>query len=164
MIKQNIGTLIEVRGPVISVQFDDNNVPNILNALEIRFDDKVIVCEVAQHLGDGKVSAISMDVTEGLYYGLEVVDTGDVLSVPIGDATKGRIITGSPDTEINGRPVARVGDCVETDCGHKDYIITGSGTVEVNGKLEARVDDQVGRDGIYKARIISGSDDTEHNE
>lgn len=92
MIKQNIGTLIEVRGPVISVQFDDNNVPNILNALEIRFDDKVIVCEVAQHLGDGKVSAISMDVTEGLYYGLEVVDTGDVLSVPIGDATKGRII------------------------------------------------------------------------
>jgi len=78
--------------------------------------------------------------------------------------TKGRIITGSPDTEINGRPVARVGDCVETDCGHKDYIITGSGTVEVNGKLEARVDDQVGRDGIYKARIITGSDDTEHNE
>ena len=43
MIKQNIGTLIEVRGPVVSVQFDDNNVPNILNALEIRFDDKVIV-------------------------------------------------------------------------------------------------------------------------
>lgn len=77
---------------------------------------------------------------------------------------KGRIITGSPDTEINGRPVARVGDCVETDCGHKDYIITGSGTVEVNGKLEARVDDQVGRDGIYKAKIITGSDDTEHNE
>ena len=78
--------------------------------------------------------------------------------------TKGRIITGSPDTEINGKLVARVGDCVETDCGHKDYIITGSGTVEVNGKLEARVDDQVGRDGIYKARIITGSDDTEHNE
>jgi len=78
--------------------------------------------------------------------------------------TKGRIITGSPDTEINGKLVARVGDCVETDCGHKDYIITGSGTVEVNGKLEARVDDQVGRDGIYKARIITGSPDTEHNE
>lgn len=103
----------------------------------------------------GKPSARVNDQTEGTCYH---PDHGERPN------TKGRIITGSPDTEINGRLVARIGDCVETECGHKDYIITGSGTVEVNGKLEARVDDQVGRDGIYKARIIAGSDDTEHNE
>lgn len=103
----------------------------------------------------GKPSARLNDQTDGICYH---PDHNEPFP------TKGRIITGSPDTEANGKSIARVGDCVETDCGHKDYIMTGSGTVEVNGKLEARVDDQVGRDGIYKAKIIVGSDDTEHNE
>ncbi len=98
MSKKNIGKLIEVKGPVVVVQFDE--VPNLLNALQITLDnDELVICEVAQHLGDGKVTAISMDSTDGLSYGLEVWDTGEPLSVPIGDATKGRILN------VKGQPI-----------------------------------------------------------
>ena len=99
MAHKNIGTLIEVRGPVITAQFSNTKIPLLLNALEIQLEKRTIVCEVAQHLGDGKVSAISMDSTDGLYYGLEVLDTGSSLTVPIGNATKGRILN------VKGEPI-----------------------------------------------------------
>ena len=68
----------------------------------------------------------------------------------------GTIITGSPNLQDQNLPVARLDDCVETDCGHRDYINSASGTIE-NIKLIARLSDTVGRDNIYKADIITAS-------
>lgn len=68
----------------------------------------------------------------------------------------GTIITGSPNLQDQNKPVARLDDRVETDCGHVDYINTASGTLE-NVKLIARLADTVGRERIYKADIITAS-------
>ena len=68
----------------------------------------------------------------------------------------GTIITGSPNLQDQSKPVPRLDDCVETDCGHRDYINSASGTIE-NIKLIARLSDTVGREGIYKADIITAS-------
>ena len=68
----------------------------------------------------------------------------------------GTIITGSPNLQDQSKPIARLDDCVETDCGHRDYINSASGTIE-NIKLIARLSDTVGREGIYKADIITAS-------
>lgn len=68
----------------------------------------------------------------------------------------GTIITGSPNLQDQNKPVARLDDQVETDCGHRDFINSASGTLE-NIKLIARLADTVGRDGIYKADIITAS-------
>lgn len=68
----------------------------------------------------------------------------------------GTIITGSGNLQDQSKPVARLDDCVLTDCGHRDYINSASGTIE-NIKLVARLNDTVGRDGIYNANIITAS-------
>jgi len=77
--------------------------------------------------------------------------------IPI--TTGGTIITGSGNMQDQGLPIARLDDCVQTDCGHLDYIKTASGTIE-NVKLVARLGDKVGRDGIYNADIITASTKT----
>ena len=73
---------------------------------------------------------------------------------------KGTIITGSGDMQDQSKPVARLDDCVLTDCGHRDYINSTSGTITNDAGLAkkvARLSDTVGRDGIYKASIITAS-------
>ncbi len=85
------GRIVEVKGPVVDVQFDDH-LPEILNALETVNQGKRLVLEVAQHLGEHTVRCIAMDATEGLVRGQEVVDTGAPISVPVGEETLGRIL------------------------------------------------------------------------
>ncbi|WP_038035512.1 F0F1 ATP synthase subunit beta [Thermopetrobacter sp. TC1] len=85
------GRIVEVKGPVVDVQFDDH-LPDILNALETVNQGKRLVLEVAQHLGEHTVRCIAMDATEGLVRGQEVVDTGAPISVPVGEETLGRIL------------------------------------------------------------------------
>ncbi|CEI71617.1 MULTISPECIES: F0F1 ATP synthase subunit beta [Romboutsia] len=95
----NVGKIVQVIGPVVDVKFDDEkSLPNLLNALEIKHGDKKIVIEVAQHVGDDTVRCISMSSTDGLVRGMEVVDTGAAISVPVGDETLGRIfnVLGEP--------------------------------------------------------------------
>lgn len=75
----------------------------------------------------------------------------------------GRIVTASPDYRINNRGVARLGDMVLTDCGHKDRIATASAKTRANNRGIARLDDLTGSDGIYKSRIVTGSSDTRTN-
>ncbi len=84
------GTIKRIIGPVVDVLFTEN-LPDIYNALEVSKDGKKIVLEVEQHLGGGIVRAVAMDSTDGLARGIEVVDTGAPISVPVGAATLGRI-------------------------------------------------------------------------
>src|ERR1035437_1385955 len=86
------GTVLEIKGVVLDVRFGDGNLPSIYNALEISRDDgTVLVAEVQQHLGDDKVRAVAFDTTDGLARGTAVRDTGLPISVPVGEATLGRI-------------------------------------------------------------------------
>ena len=98
----NIGKIVSIVGVVLDVKFDnENSLPNLLNALVIKLGDKEIVAEVAQHIGDDTVRCIAMSATDGLVRGMEVIDTGRPISVPVGDATLGRIfnVLGEPVDE-----------------------------------------------------------------
>lgn len=88
---QGIGKVIQVIGPVIDIRFDQNSLPNIYNAIEIKMDGRVVVAEVEQHIGDDVVRAISMESTDGLKRGLRAVDTGRPIEVPVGDKVLGRL-------------------------------------------------------------------------
>jgi len=93
------GKITQVISAVVDVQFDDGKLPEILNALECENDGKTLVLEVAQHLGENSVRTIAMDSTDGLVRGLEVVDTGAPITVPVGPETLGRIM------DVVGNPV-----------------------------------------------------------
>lgn len=99
------GKVSQVLGAVVDVQFEEGAVPPILNALETDNNGQTLVLEVAQHLGENTVRAIAMDMTDGLMRGQAVVDTGDKISVPVGQETLGRIfdVIGAPIDE--GAPV-----------------------------------------------------------
>ena len=96
------GRVTQVIGAVVDVQFDDH-LPEILNALNTDNNGKTLVLEVAQHLGENTVRTIAMDATEGLVRGQEVVDTAGPISVPVGNATLGRIVN------VVGEPVDEQG-------------------------------------------------------
>uniref|UniRef100_A0A9J2PWH9 ATP synthase subunit beta n=1 Tax=Ascaris lumbricoides TaxID=6252 RepID=A0A9J2PWH9_ASCLU len=94
------GKIVAVIGAVVDVQFDEN-LPPILNALEVTGRKPRLILEVAQHLGDSVVRTIAMDGTEGLVRGNEVVDTGNPIMIPVGPETLGRImnVIGEPIDE-----------------------------------------------------------------
>ncbi len=107
----NIGTVVQVIGPVVDVEFGEGKLPTILTALTITnkaIDDNEdnLVIEVAQHLGDNVVRCIAMDITDGLVRGMPVKDTGAPIMVPVGEAGLGRIIN------VVGRPVDGLGPIV----------------------------------------------------
>ncbi len=87
----NIGTIVQVIGPVLDIRFPDGQLPNLLNAIEIDNRGKKLTVEVAQHIGDNVARCIAMSSTDGLERGMEAVDTGSPITVPVGDACLGRI-------------------------------------------------------------------------
>ena len=103
-----VGTIVQVIGPVIDVQFEDGQLPTIYNAIRV-FDESTnnvqvdIFTEVEQHLGENRVRAVSMQPTEGLIRGMKVYDTGAPISVPVGRATLGRVMN------VIGQPVDKLG-------------------------------------------------------
>jgi len=108
----NTGTVVQVIGPVIDVRFPDE-IPAIYNALTVGIDSgdgqlRQVVCEVQQHLGDDKVRAVAMDSTDGLARGVEVVDTGVAMTVPVGEQTLGRLINVIGDTIDHGEQLVDV--------------------------------------------------------
>jgi len=105
---QAVGKITQVIGAVVDVQFEDN-LPEILNALECDNNGNRLVLEVAQHLGENTVRTIAMDATEGLVRGQEVKDTGGPISVPVGNATLGRILN------VIGEPVDEKGPVDATE-------------------------------------------------
>ena len=94
---QNVGKLIEIKGVVIDAIFPDS-LPEIYSALRISVEDRELIAEVQQHLGDNRVRAVAMDTTDGLARGTEVVDLGGPITVPVGDETLGRLwnVIGDP--------------------------------------------------------------------
>ncbi|MDB9495857.1 F0F1 ATP synthase subunit beta [Spirulina major CS-329] len=107
--KTNIGRITRVIGPVIDVEFPSGQMPQIYNALRIAGtnaagNEVAVTCEVQQLLGDHQVRAVAMSSTDGLVRGMEAVDTGDAITVPVGKATLGRIFN------VLGEPVDNKGD------------------------------------------------------
>jgi F-type H+-transporting ATPase subunit beta len=102
MATNKVGKIRQVMGAVIDVQFD-GHLPEILNALETTNQGGRLVLEVAQHLGENTVRTVAMDSSEGLVRGQEVTDTGQPISVPVGDETLGRIMN------VIGEPVDEAG-------------------------------------------------------
>ncbi|MGX8717261.1 MAG: F0F1 ATP synthase subunit beta, partial [bacterium] len=99
----NVGKIVQVIGAVVDVQFDADKIPEIYNALEVslKIEGKTtrLVLEVQQHLYEGLVRAVAMSSSEGLRRGMEVVDTGKPISVPVGKGVLGRILN------VLGEPV-----------------------------------------------------------
>ena len=88
---KNIGKVIQIIGPVLDIRFENGHLPNLLNAIEIEFDGKKLVCEVASQIGDDVVRCIAMSSTDGMPRGIDAVDTGSGITVPVGKETLGRI-------------------------------------------------------------------------
>jgi len=108
MSEQRIGKVLQVIGPVVDVEFDAGNLPNIMSALMISnpaisdVADNLVV-EVAQHLGDNVCRCIAMDQTDGLVRGMDVRDSGSPITIPVGEPALGRIMN------VVGRPVDGLG-------------------------------------------------------
>ena len=100
MVKRE-GTVIQVMGPVLDIRFADNQLPELLSAIEVTHGDGIIVAEVAQHIGDNVTRCIAMSSTDGLQRGAKAVDTGTAISVPVGETCLGRVfnLLGQPIDE-----------------------------------------------------------------
>ena len=88
---QNIGKIVQIIGAVVDIRFPKESLPKLLNAIEINNNDKKLVVEVAQHIGDDVVRCIAMSTTDGLIRGMDAVDTGSPIKVPVGKETLGRV-------------------------------------------------------------------------
>ena len=91
MQNKNIGKVVQVIGPVLDIRFPSGQLPDLLNAIEIEREDGKLVCEVAQQLGDDVVRCIAMNSTDGMMRGMDAVDTGAAIKVPVGKETLGRV-------------------------------------------------------------------------
>ena len=138
MAKNIVGTIRQVMGPVVDVQFD-GDLPLILNALETTNEGKRLVLEVAQHLGENMVRTIAMDSTEGLVRGQEVSDTGNPIQVPVGPETLGRIlnVVGEPVDErgdVGAKstlPIHRAAPSYEDQSTEAEILVTGIKVVDL---------------------------------
>ena len=91
MQEKSIGKVVQVIGPVLDIRFPNGHIPNLLNAIEIEREEGKLVCEVAQQLGDDVVRCIAMNSTDGMMRGMDAVDTGAAIKVPVGKETLGRV-------------------------------------------------------------------------
>ena len=106
MTMSNKGNIVQIIGPVIDVAFNVGELPAIYNALNVEYQGKTITCEVQQLLGNRQIRAIAMSSTDGLKRGLEVINTGAPISVPVGVPTLGRIFNVLGNPVDNGTEIA----------------------------------------------------------
>src|SRR3990172_5142928 len=133
-----VGKVRQVMGAVVDVQFD-GHLPQILNSLETKNRGSRLVLEVAQHLGENTVRTVAMDSTEGLVRGQDVVDTGQAIAVPVGDATLGRImnVIGDPVDEagpiqgVEMRPIHAPAPTYVDQSTEAQILITGIKVVDL---------------------------------
>ena len=106
-MNHNIGTVVQIVGPVLDIRFPEESLPQLLSAIEIKHEDRVVVAEVAQHIGDSVVRCIAMSSTDGLCRGMDAVDTGNAIRVPVGEECLGRVfnLLGQP---IDEKPAPQV--------------------------------------------------------
>ena len=128
----NKGTVIQVMGPVLDIRFADDQLPMLLNAIEVKNGDNTIVAEVAQHIGDNVVRCIAMSSTDGLSRGAEAIDTGAAISVPVGDECLGRVfnLLGQPidnKEAVQGSESWPIHLLQEAYCGEEKYVFARRG-------------------------------------
>jgi F-type H+-transporting ATPase subunit beta len=138
MAKNLVGSITQVMGPVVDVQFS-GDLPAILNALTTDNEGRRLVLEVAQHLGENMVRTIAMDSSEGLVRGQEVTDTGEPITVPVGPGTLGRImnVIGEPvdergpvDTDMSS-PIHRAAPEYVDQSTEAEILVTGIKVVDL---------------------------------
>ena len=139
MPQNNIGKVVQIIGAVVDVQFDQDNLPKLLNAIEIQHNGGTLVIEVAQHIGDDVVRCIAMGSTDGLVRGVEAVDTGKPITVPVGKNTLGRIfnllgepVDNKPAPETNERwPIHREAPTYEELAPANEILETGIKVIDL---------------------------------
>ncbi|NLW40399.1 MAG: F0F1 ATP synthase subunit beta [Tissierellia bacterium] len=138
-MEKNIGKIVQVIGPVVDIRFDEEKLPRLLNAIEIYKGEERLVVEVAQHIGDDIVRCIAMDSTDGLVRGMEAVDTGEPISVPVGRETLGRLfnVLGEPidgkelKEDVERMPIHRPAPSFEEQDTSREMFETGIKVVDL---------------------------------
>ena len=137
------GKVLQIMGPVVDVEFPgENSLPKIYNSLEINKNDgSKLILEVQSHIGEGTVRAISMDSTDGLSRGMDVVDSGSPIQMPIGDEINGRLfnvigdpIDGLPElkkNDSNGLPIHRKSPKFEDLSTSTEVLFTGIKVIDL---------------------------------
>jgi len=139
MADKNIGKITQIIGAVLDIKFESQKLPALYNAIEIKMNDKVLTVEVAQHLGDDTVRCIAMGPTDGLVRGMEAVDTGNPISVPVGEETLGRIFNVTGDAIDNKKapktkekwPIHRPAPSFEEQSTETEVLETGIKVVDL---------------------------------
>ena len=136
---KNKGTVVQIMGPVLDIRFEEDQLPSLLNAIEVPNGDKTIIAEVAQHIGDNVVRCIAMSSTDGLQRGTEVTDTGAPISVPVGEECLGRVfnllgqpIDNKPDVATQERwPIHRPAPSYEEQQPATEILETGIKVIDL---------------------------------
>ena len=139
MSTKNIGTVVQVTGPVLDIRFPEANLPNLLSAITLEHNGKTLTAEVAQQIGGGVVRCIAMSSTDGLVRGMEAVDTGSPITVPVGDACLGRIfnLLGQPlddaamPENVEHLPIHREAPSFEEQESSTEILETGIKVVDL---------------------------------
>ena len=139
MDKKNTGTVVQVIGPVLDIRFEDGQLPNLLSAIEIENEGRKVTAEVAQHIGDNVVRCIAMSSTDGLRRGIDAVDTGAPISVPVGNECLGRVfnllgepVDNKPPVETEERwPIHRPAPAYDEQEGTTEILETGIKVVDL---------------------------------
>jgi F-type H+-transporting ATPase subunit beta len=105
--KRNVGKIVQVIGPVIDVEFEPEQLPELYNAITVKLDSGQLVAEVEQHIGRNQVRAVAMSSTDGIVRGMEVVDTGQPITVPVGKPALGRILNVIGEPVDEGPPIPK---------------------------------------------------------
>jgi len=138
-MSQHVGKVIQVIGPVIDVRFERGELPNIYNAIEIQGSNGLIVAEAIQHLGNETVRCVAMSATEGLERGVDAVDTGAAVKVPVGKEVLGRVFNVLGKIVDNGEevkptdywPIHRPAPSFEEQKGAEEMFETGIKVVDL---------------------------------
>jgi F-type H+/Na+-transporting ATPase subunit beta len=142
---ENIGKVVQVAGPAVDVQFEEATMPPIYQALRVTSDGfdvpnpVNVVLEVEQHIGEGRVRCVAMESTEGMVRGMQALDLGSQISVPVGTPTLGRILNviGEPVDElgpINAKerwPIHRAAPSFEDQATHEEMFETGVKVIDL---------------------------------
>ncbi|PYO88643.1 MAG: F0F1 ATP synthase subunit beta [Gemmatimonadetes bacterium] len=105
--KHSVGKVVQVIGPVLDVEFEPEQLPELYNAVTVKLDDRQLVAEVEQHIGRNQVRAVAMSSTDGIVRGMAVVDTGQPITVPVGKPALGRILNVIGEPVDEGPPIPK---------------------------------------------------------
>jgi len=107
MAKQNVGKVVQVIGPVLDVEFEPEQLPELYNAVTVKVDSGQLVAEVEQHIGRNQIRAVAMSSTDGVVRGMDVLDTGQPIMVPVGKPALGRILNVIGEPVDEGPPIPK---------------------------------------------------------